>query len=167
MRLGPHHHQQQQYHHHYPHQSKIIRSPSYYHHQERQQQAAPARVYAEEANSTAENKENEEFLEDNSETIVETARVDAEEADSTAGNKKNEEVLEDNSKTVVEGAITDKEVEEVSLRKEFKKKRSERVTSYKKVGWVGPQNHISRRNEIVTQLWGGVRKFIDVIFITC
>ena len=28
-----------------------------------------------------------------------------------------------------------------------KKKRVKRVTSYKKVGWVGPQNHFSRRNE--------------------
>ena len=34
------------------------------------------------------------------------------------------------------------------LREDFKKKkRLKRVTSYKKVGWVWPQNHISRRNE--------------------
>ena len=30
------------------------------------------------------------------------------------------------------------------------KKRVKRVTSYKKVGWVGPKNHISIRNEEVT-----------------
>ena len=31
------------------------------------------------------------------------------------------------------------------VREEFRKKK--RVTSYKKVGWVGPPNHISRRNK--------------------
>ena len=40
------------------------------------------------------------------------------------------------------------EMKILELREDFKiKKRVKRVTSYKKVGWVGPKNHISRRNE--------------------
>ena len=49
------------------------------------------------------------------------------------------------------------------LKGRVKKKRLKRVTSYKKVGWVGPQNHISRKNEKVTLSKGRVGKFFDVI----
>ena len=40
----------------------------------------------------------------------------------------------------------DIDIKEQPLREDLKK-RVKRVTSYKKVGWVGPQKHISRWNE--------------------
>ena len=39
---------------------------------------------------------------------------------------------------------------QISVQGRVQKKRSKRVTSYKKVGQVGPPKHISRRNELVT-----------------